>query len=95
MEIKDKLESIEQRINSLGSAFNALKIENNRLKVESIVLRSRIDEQEQLINELENKNVHLHIAKSDDIKAEESDNIRKKIDQYIKEIDKCIELLNS
>ena len=95
MEIKDKLAGIEAKINSLGNAYNKLKIENNRLKVDVDVLKSRIGEQEQLINELENKNVHLHIAKSDEVKAGEGDNIRKKIDQYIKEIDKCIELLNS
>ncbi|MGB0432044.1 MAG: hypothetical protein ACPGLV_16335 [Bacteroidia bacterium] len=93
--MKDKLSAIEQKIMALGNAYNRLKNDNNRMRVEADVLRKRLAGQEQLIKELENKNVHLHIAKSEEVDSDEGDNLRKKIDQYIKEIDKCIELLNS
>jgi len=95
MELKDKLENIELKINNLGETCGRLKNENNRLRVETEVLRKRLTEQDNLIKELENKNVHLHIARSEPINSAQSNVIKKKIDQYIKEIDKCIELLNS
>lgn len=95
MDVKEKLEVIESKIRHLGEAYTRLINDNNRLKVESDVLKKRLSDQENLIKELENKNVHLHIAKTDNTTSEESGTIRKKIDQYISEIDKCIELLNS
>ncbi|MBI1183925.1 hypothetical protein GC194_06615 [bacterium] len=95
MDIKGKLAHIEQQINTLGENCNRLKNENKRLRVETDVLKKRLADQDNLIKELENKNVHLHIARSEPVETGESAVIRKKIDQYIKEIDKCIELLNS
>jgi len=95
MDIKEKLNGIEQKINRLGTDYNRLKTENNRLKVEAEVLKKRIGEQDGVIKDLENKNVHLHIARPAEKSAAESGALRKKIDKYIKEIDRCIELLNS
>lgn len=95
MEVKEKLERIEEKIKSLGDRYQSAKTDNKRLKVESDVLREKISEQEELIKQLENKNVNLHIARKGVDTSASSDTLRKKIDQYIKEIDKCIELLNS
>lgn len=95
MELKQKLEGIEAKINRLGTDYNRLKTENNRLKVEADILKKRLAEQEKVIGDLENKNVHLHIARPAEKSAAESGELRKKIDKYIKEIDRCIELLNS
>lgn len=95
MTVKEKLKSIESKINHLGESHNRIKVENSRLKVEAEILRKRIAEQEKVIDELENKNVNLHIARPAPETVGQNDAIREKIDQYIKEIDKCIELLNS
>ena len=95
MSVKEKLSSIEVKINRLGESHSRMKVENNRLKVEAEILRKRLTEQEKVINELENKNVNLHIARPAPETAGQNDAIREKIDRYIKEIDKCIELLNS
>lgn len=95
MSIKEKLIGIEQKIRHLGNDNARLKKELNRQQIENNVLKQKLVESQKTINELENKNVHLHIAKADNVNDEASERIRKKIDQYIKEIDKCIELLNS
>lgn len=95
MSVREKLASIETKVNHLGESHNRIKVENNRLKVEAEILRKRLAEQDKVINELENKNVNLHIARPVLETAGQNDAIRQKIDRYIKEIDKCIELLNS
>lgn len=95
MEPYQTLTEIERKVGLLAQSFNRLKNDNNRLRAEIEVLRSRVNDQDALITELENKNVHLHIAKTGVHSPDQGDAIKKKIDQYIKEIDKCIELLNS
>ncbi|MBI3142736.1 MAG: hypothetical protein HYZ16_07905 [Bacteroidetes bacterium] len=95
MEPYQTLTEIERKVGLLAQSFNRLKNDNNRLRAEIEVLRNRVAQQDTLIGELENKNVHLHIAKTGGQSPGQGDAIKKKIDQYIKEIDKCIELLNS
>ena len=95
MSIHVKLTELERKISQLGESYNRLKTENARLSTESTVLKSRISEQQEMIKQLEDKNVNLHIARNPGRDTDENERLKKKIDQYIKEIDKCIELLNS
>lgn len=95
MEINDKLKTISQKVQKLGTENNRLTTELQRLQVERDVMRNKIREHEAAIAQLESKNVNLQIAKKSADEQKSAQLLRKKIDTYIREIDKCIELLNS
>lgn len=95
MDTASKLNDITDKIHRLGNELNRLKTEAKRLEVERNVLKRKIEEQAQTIETLESKNVNLQIAKKPSDSDGSNELTRKKIDYYIKEIDKCIELLNS
>lgn len=91
----DKLQTIKTKIQNLGDENTRLKTELARLNVERDVMKRKIEDHEKTIETLESKNVNLQIAKPGGSDPTSGDLLRKKIDRYIKEIDKCIELLNS
>ena len=92
-----QLENIEQKVRQLAEAMTALRQqnaallkENNKLKAEYEAQHERIGE---LTERLTNSQQALAGQRGDD--SDSNQKLKKQIDQYINEIDKCIEWLQN
>ena len=82
------ISSIELKITNLLSSYNKLKKENSKFSLE-------LEEKRKEIIALNNKIKIMSISKSVDISTDNIKGSRLKINEYIREIDKCIALLNN
>mgnify|MGYP001383521117 CR=1 FL=1 len=93
--MKRVVESIENKVNNIISLYNSLKKEKEEILEENTNLRSVILERDNNIKSLEEKIKLLRITKSvGDHDLEINKESRQKINEYVREIDKCIALLN-
>jgi predicted nucleic acid-binding Zn-ribbon protein len=92
-----QLESIEQKVKSLLNKYNKVNGENQILKEENERLKSNSILQKEKINELENQLNVLKLAKnvSGDGDENERAELKRKINEMVKEIDMCVALLNN
>ncbi len=90
----DKLvNGIAEKLKKLVANHNHLIKENSELKQEQKSLIENLENQKKLIEQLKEKNRNLKISKS--VKLEEgNEDVKNKIDELVREIDKCIGLLN-
>ena len=90
----DKLvNGIAEKLKELIANHNHLIKENSELKQEQKSLIENLENQKNLIEQLKEKNRNLKISKS--VKLEEgNEDVKNKIDELVREIDKCIGLLN-
>jgi|TARA_B110000438_G_scaffold74134_1_gene74251 hypothetical protein len=89
------ISSLELKINKLLSSYNNLKIENNDLKNENSKISLELEEKYIEINALNDKIKIMSISKSVDVSNDDVKETRLKINEYIREVDKCIALLNN
>ena len=93
--MKKVVESIENKVNKIISLYNSLKKEKEEILEENTKLRSDISERDKSIKSLEEKINLLRISKSvGALDVEKNMESRRKINEYVREIDKCIALLN-
>jgi len=93
--MKKVVESIENKVNNIISLYNSLKKEKEEILEENTKLRSDISERDKSIKSLEEKINLLRISKSvGALDVEKNMESRRKINEYVREIDKCIALLN-
>ena len=93
--MKKVVESIENKVNNIISLYNSLKKEKEEILEENAKLRSDISERDKSIKSLEEKINLLRISKSvGALDVEKNMERRRKINEYVREIDKCIALLN-
>lgn len=88
------LEGIKEKIQSVKSRLKEQQDENQRLKEKYEELQQMVQQKQLTIDELEQKNQQLILAKSimsDGIDAKDA---RIRINRIVREIDKCIALLN-
>ena len=92
-QLKANLLSLERKINLLVGEHKTLKLEVSQLKSENDELRSLIKSKEEQISSFQNQ---IKISKIVDSMAVEDDTaeLKFKINEYIKDIDKCIALLS-
>ena len=93
--MKDLVENIQVKVKNVISLYESVKNDNNKFLTENNILKEEIASNKKMISDLEEKIYLLRISKS--AQLNDSDNLkesRKKIDQYVREIDKCIALLN-
>lgn len=85
--------TIRTKVNKLITAVHSLEIENKKLKEKQEELLQTIENKNKSIAELHDNNKIALIA--DSIKQTEgSSDVKEQIDEMVREIDKCIELLN-
>jgi uncharacterized membrane protein len=85
--------TIRSKVKKLVSTVHSLESENEKLRQKQVELIQTIENQNNLLEELQDKNKRILIA--DSIKQTEgSGDVKKQIDEMVREIDKCIELLN-
>ena len=93
--MKKVVESIENKVYNIISLYNSLKKEKEEILEENRKLKSDISEREKSIKSLEEKINLLRISKSvGALDVEKNMQSRRKINEYVREIDKCIALLN-
>ena len=92
--MKELIYSIEIKIKNLVDRYNQLKLENSNLLKNNNDLKLVLDEKNNKIVELQNKVKLMNITKNVDRSKDEVKSTRLKINEYVREIDKCIALLN-
>lgn len=86
--------AFEKKLRKLMTAYNALKKENEHLKSELHREKENVIHSHSELVELRKKNEHLTIANQLSGSNEEKIQVKKQIDQMVREIDKCIALLD-
>jgi|TARA_Y100001954_G_C15786117_1_gene592581 hypothetical protein len=92
--VKELVDSIEIKIKNLIDKYNQVKLENSNLLKKNNDLKLVLDEKNNKIVELQNKVKLMNITKNVDRSKDEVKSTRLKINEYVREIDKCIALLN-
>tara|TARA_B100000768_G_scaffold162734_1_gene163496 strand:+ start:237 stop:518 length:282 start_codon:yes stop_codon:yes gene_type:complete len=92
--VKKIIDSIERKVSRLLIEQKKIKNKNSNLQINNNALSKKLDEKDLEITKLLDKVKLMNISKSvlttnDDVKA-----TRLKINEYVREIDKCIALLN-
>ena len=88
------LEGIKDKIQSVKSRLHEQTEENKRLEQTNEDLKEQVQQKQSLIEELEEKNQRLSMVKSIKGNDEDSHEARIQINRIVREIDKCIALLN-
>lgn len=96
-EVNTKIENILSKAKDLASKYNALKISYEAAKDETFLLKNELQNQininQQLHNQIKITKLALNIRKEEGDKLENAE-LKSKIQDFVKEIDKCIALLN-
>ena len=74
--------------------YKNLQLENSKLQKDNDTLKVRLQEKEDSIVSLQDKVKLINISKSIDTDKDGIKATRLKINEYVREIDKCIALLN-
>ena len=95
MSLNNLISNIELKLKSLLSSYNRLKLENSELHTTNSNLSLELEENHKQISLLNDKIKIMSISKSVDISKDDIKDTKLKINEYIREIDKCIALLNN
>ena len=92
--MKKIVESIESKIKRVITLYEKLKKDKEKLTLENTQLEQEVSDYQLKLKKLQEDLQILKISKSVNISEEELKNNRQKINKYVREIDRCIELLN-
>ena len=95
MSLNNLISNIEKKLSNLLSSYENLKGKNLKLEDENKKLISKIEDNKQIINSLNDKIKIISISKSVDVSKNDIKQTKLKINEYIREIDKCIAQLNN
>lgn len=88
------LDSIEKKVDMLMEYCDALKEQNELLLGDNEQLRKRFLDLSAELKDLEEKHRILKLAKSVAVTNEKTLDIKTKINDFVREIDKCISILS-
>lgn len=88
------IETIERKVDMLLEYCDALKEQNELLLSENEQFRKSATELKTQLNELDEKHRMLKLAKTVASSDEKTLDIKAKINDFVREIDKCIAILN-
>ena len=95
MSLNNLISNIEKKLSNLLSSYETLKNKNLKLEDENKKLISKIEDNSQVINSLNDKIKIMSISKSVDVSKNDIKQTKLKINECIREIDKCIAQLNN
>lgn len=95
MSLNNLISNIEKKLSNLLSSYENLKDKNLKLEDENNKLITKIEDNSQIINSLNDKIKIMSISKSVDVSKNDIKQTKLKINEYIREIDKCIAQLNN
>ncbi|QEC52314.1 hypothetical protein EDD80_106188 [Anseongella ginsenosidimutans] len=93
-EIVPKLASLEKKIGKLIAYCDALEAERTNLREQNEAMQLTLKKQQTELKEQEEKIRVLKLARSVSVNSEKTIDIKQKINEFVREIDKCINLLN-
>jgi chromosome segregation ATPase len=88
--LKANLQTLERKLSLLLDKHKSIKDEISLLKEENIELRGLLKQKEEQVNGFQNQIKISKIVSEIDSDGKEATELKSKIDDYIKEIDKCI-----
>lgn len=94
IEQKDIVGTFKDKVKKLLSLYNDLKVKNTELKKQTEEYKIQIKNKEAELDFLKNKYNKLKLAKSLLASSGDSHDAKIKINGIVREIDKCIALLN-
>tara|TARA_B100000965_G_C18993570_1_gene499332 strand:- start:213 stop:494 length:282 start_codon:yes stop_codon:yes gene_type:complete len=92
--VKAVIDSIEIKLEKLINKLDQIQLEKSNLQKDKDALKLKLQEQEIKLAALDDKVKLMNISKSVDIEEDDVKSTRLKINEYVREIDKCIALLN-
>ena len=93
MQQEQQLKEIYEKLQQLLKQYHSLKKENNKLKEEILEYKSNHSNHKEELEHLRQRTQILQSAKTE-MSLEEKKAFEKRISNYVKEIDRCIALLN-
>ena len=92
--MKSIINNIEVKLGKIIQKLGDLQLEKSDLQKNNHTLNERLQEKDNQIASLQDKVKLMNISKSVDSDSEDVKATRLKINEYVREIDKCIALLN-
>lgn len=92
--VEDFIKKIEKKIALLIKKYNSIKNEKIILERKNNELVVELEQKAKQIKNLEDRIKIMKISKSVDSSSEDVHNTKHKINEYVREIDKCLVLLN-
>lgn len=86
----ERLDHVQQRLKQLVSKHEVLKQENKALTNQNNELKGQIIDLRAQITDFQNQDKITKIVSNTTVEKEESTELKHKLNEYIKEIDKCI-----
>lgn len=93
MTVDDQFNLINEKLQLLLKQHNRLKKENERLREELEAQKAKEQATQQTVQELHQQIAILKVA-SGDMSDKDKKDFERKINQYVREIDKCIAFLS-
>lgn len=93
-EIVSQLASLEKKIGKLMAYCDTLEAERASLQEQNQAMQVTLEKQGTALKEQEEKIRVLKLARSVSANSEKTIDIKQKINEFVREIDKCISLLN-
>ena len=92
--MKATIDRLQNKLESLVARHQSVKATNQQLEIQLEQLTQQLETQQESVRQLEDKNKILKLSAS--LHGEEQDTkaTRNKINELVREIDKCIALLN-
>lgn len=84
---------IDYKVRKLTGLLERCEAEKKQLVKEQVELQELLQQQRQTIQQLEDKVLKMHMARALNGKVE-TGNVKQKINQMVREIDRCLALLN-
>jgi chromosome segregation ATPase len=93
MSVDQQFNSLNDKLQQLLKQYNRLQKENEKLKEELLLAKNKELETEHKIEEIQQQ-VSIMKISSGEMSDKDKKEFEKKINQYIREIDKCISFLS-
>ena len=90
----DSVDTLKDKVRKVISMYQQQKDKNEQLNKENQELINKLKSAEQKLNELENQYKKLKLAKTMMASSHDVRDARLKVNRMVREIDKCIALLN-
>jgi regulator of replication initiation timing len=89
-----KLHLLEKNVDGLINAYQKLQEENSQLKSENEALQQKLKSLEATVSDFQNQDKMAKLVNSNSVEKEDSIELKNRLNEYIKEIDKCIAYLS-